>query len=91
MRNSQGYATITWDDGRVQEFDTFTCNHCQRIVHVKPKCDPADLGGYCKICERLICAPCQQSMMKGNGCVPWEKQMEKIEARDRFLKSAGLL
>jgi hypothetical protein len=65
---------------------TFTCSHCNSIVIVRPKEDPANLGGHCKICDKLICPHCNA---KG-GCTPWEKQMERMEARYRFRRDAGL-
>ena len=66
--------------------DTFTCGHCQFLVHVPPKADPADMGGMCKCCMRLICGKCVD---KGT-CTPWEKAIEASEARDRFRREAGL-
>ena len=90
MRNAQGYSTL-FEPGRpVQETDTFTCGHCQCIVTVPPRTDPANLGGLCKLCDKLICPHCYQHQMKGNPCVTWEKRMERAEARDRFLRSAGI-
>jgi hypothetical protein len=38
----------------------------------------------------LTCKHCQLAQSKGAPCVPWEKQMEAIEARDRALRSYGL-
>jgi hypothetical protein len=100
VRRAGGYATISGPSGLPLtthralvkdrsgnvECDTFTCGHCQFIVHVKPLADAADCGGLCKVCMRLICGPCTA---KGT-CTPWEKAFEKIEARDRFLRSAGI-
>jgi hypothetical protein len=80
-----GYAVLS-DPSGVKEADTFTCGHCQHIVHVKPLADAADSGGLCKVCMKLICETC----VDRGTCTPWEQQMERIEARDRFLRSAGL-
>ena len=66
--------------------DTFTCGHCQRVVHVMARSDPADSGGLCKCCMRLICPPCVE---KGT-CTPWEKAMEAAEARQDALRSYGV-
>ena len=100
MRNPGGYAVLTGPvDQRVefdgfrceqvsagaQEIDTFTCFHCGRVIHVKPKMDAADLGGLCKLCMKLICPACL-----GNGCSPLEKKLEQMEARGRALRSYGL-
>ena len=64
------------------ECDSFTCYHCQKVVFVPPRCDPADLGGLCKICMKPIC-----SMCVGKGCTPWEKQMDIMERRQRLYDS----
>ena len=73
MRNSQGWLIGFDPDGGVKEYDTFTCSHCQRIVIVKAKCDPAEMGGLCKICDKLICKECV-----GKGCSPWEEKMKEM-------------
>ena len=90
MLRPGGYATLTFPDRPTIEMDTITCFHCNSVVHVKPFQDPADLGGFCKVCCHHICPKCYNSMQKGNGCTPWERQMEQVESRDRFLRSAGL-
>jgi hypothetical protein len=75
MRNAQGYACITDPDG-VREADTFTCFHCNCITHVRAKADPAELGGLCKCCMKLVCPKCV-----GKPCVPFLKKIEREEAR----------
>ena len=87
MRSPHGYAVVTEEGRTKEEFDTVTCFHCNALFRVAPASDPADIGGLCKLCMQLVCGPCAD---KGQ-CTPWEKQMEEIEARDRFLRSAGLL
>lgn len=99
MRNPQGYATIIspmrsaaklgglhCEEVRegVSEYDTFTCFHCNRVTHVKPRMDPADLGGMCKICYKLICARCVDK-----GCDPFEEKLKRAEARQEALRSYG--
>lgn len=69
----------------VMELDTFGCGHCGRVTHVMPRMDPANLGGHCKICYRLICKYCV-----GHGCDPLEAKLERSEARDRARRSYGL-
>ncbi len=66
-----------------QEIDTFSCRHCQRVVHVPPRCDPADMGGLCKQCMGLVCPRCYD---KGT-CTPWEVELERREGRDAALRS----
>lgn len=94
MRKPHGYATIIGDvssnavklitDLNIRhtesEIDTYTCGHCNGIVHVPPQQDAADIGGLCKQCMDLICPRCVNKMT----CTPWEKKMEKAEARQRL-------
>lgn len=67
------------------EMETYGCFHCNSIVHVMPRMDPANLGGLCKQCMRLICPRCLDK-----GCVPFEKKLEIQEKRDIALRSYGL-
>ena len=62
---------------RERAADTFTCGHCGRIVVVPPKADAADLGGHCRLCDRLICPSCARE----GRCDPFEKKLERWEAR----------
>lgn len=87
MRNPGGYGQIFGDWRETEEHDTFTCFHCNKIVIVKVKCAPEDLGGLCKQCMKLICSAC---VNKGN-CDPLEKKLEREEARYHALKSYGLI
>ena len=76
MRSARtGYATLTEPNGRTKEADTFTCAHCNAIRHVKPFCDPADLGGLCKTCMGVICEKCVGLGM----CDPLMKKIERQE------------
>ena len=79
MLRPQGYAVVSYDDGRVVERDTFTCAHCQRVVFVKPRQDPATLGGWCGCCSTLICSTCEAD----GRCTPFEKRLEEIEEKGR--------
>lgn len=85
MRQPQGYATLT-DPSGVVEADTFSCHHCQRIVTVPPRADPADLGGLCKTCMKLICPRCVDLRT----CTPWEESMARMEAREAARRSYGI-
>ena len=86
MRKPQGYAVLYDGDGAIAERDTFTCGHCNCVVHVKPQADPADVGGLCKCCMTLICPRCVQTGV----CDPLEKKLERQEARYHALRSYGL-
>ena len=97
MRRPQGYAVLTIPEGAViklgglphkevpagvMELDTVSCGHCNRVTHVMPRMDPADMGGLCKICYGLICKFCV-----GRGCDPLEAKLERAEARYHALRS----
>jgi hypothetical protein len=71
---AKGYTVLTGPAGII-EAETFSCGHCQRIVTIKPRCDPADMGGRCYVCDSLICEGCV-----GKGCSPVEKRLEAAEA-----------
>lgn len=86
MARHLGYSISQGPDGQVDEHDTFTCGHCQVIVEVARRARPEDMGGLCKICMKLVCVRCNAQ----GTCTPWEKQMEKMEARERLFRSAGL-
>jgi hypothetical protein len=67
------------------EFDSMSCAHCNRVVHIKARMRPEDIGGFCRQCMKPICPFCTD---KGN-CVPFEKRLEQMEKRDRALRSYG--
>ena len=75
----QGYARIDEPDKAVREADTCTCFHCGRVWHVRPRCDPADLGGYCTVCAKIVCWACT-----GKGCDPLEEKLRRMEARKSY-------
>lgn len=88
MRRSNGYGyAITTEPGkRDVEEDTFTCNHCNAVVFLKPMQDPSEMGGFCRMCMKHICGPCADKL----GCDPFEKKLERMESRDRLLRSLGV-
>lgn len=87
MLRPHGYSTWTdRESGKViQESDNFKCGHCQRIVLIPSKCNPADLGGHCRVCERLVCPQCHA---KG-ACTPWEEEILRMEAKFEARRSYG--
>lgn len=101
MRQPLGYVTIVEPDRPLVERDSTICGHCQTVIFVKPGTASTvyllptlplgqwreEPGAFCRVCMRAICLRCDD---KGT-CTPWEISLEKAEARDRFLRSAGLL
>ena len=92
MRGTSGYATLfdpAFYGGHPKEADTFTCNHCSRIVHVKPLSPLDDLGGRCGGCDALICTYCLKESLT-SGCDVFEKKLKRMEARQAAINSYGL-
>jgi hypothetical protein len=85
MRNPGGYATWTGPDG-MREADTFTCAHCNKIVHVKPLAPADELGGFCRNCMKAVCPACTDK-----GCTPFERRLEDWEAAYHARRSYGVI
>ena len=92
-----GYATIVEPDQRTKEFDTVGCGHCQRVIFVKPGTAATVYliprlnqpwgehpGAFCRICIRAVCLKCHSI----GSCTPFERRLERAEARDRFVRRA---
>ena len=106
MRNPHGYVEVQGPPGeqlvdprgdeglaalaRDHECDTVQCFHCQRTDHIKPFCDPADLGGVCGGCGQHICKRCVEVMWHSGKCEPFEKVLERLESRHESLRSYSL-
>lgn len=100
MRNPQGYATIISPDAAIVNFDglhceaipaglterdSFTCIHCNRVVHVKPKASMDEFGSMCRNCMKMVCPTC------ANGpCVPFLKKLDEMEKREIVRRSYGI-
>lgn len=87
MRNPGGYGVIVDPVAGKKEVDSFTCGHCNVVVWVKPMRPPEESGGLCKVCMKLTCPICTAKMT----CTPLEKAIEAEEAKNRFVRSCGLL
>jgi hypothetical protein len=96
----QGYATIIDPDAPVQELDSCQCGHCQKVIFVKPRSASTvyliptgvpgrfteEPGAFCRVCMRPVCLRCHDQ----GRCTPFERALEKSEARDRLRRSIGL-
>lgn len=65
------------------EIRTFTCVHCNGFVMIPAGAAADQCGGFCGLCFAPICGACAKS----GKCTPFEKRLEKIEARGRMLDS----
>jgi len=102
----QGYAVITnRATGRIEkEADTYTCSHCQRIIHVPSGKKIEEVGDICRGCMAVICRRCSDiragripdvaSSGSGPVCVTFMRKIEAEEdkeARRRdLLRSMGI-
>lgn len=86
MRTASNYGVIFSPDAPLQEQDSFTCYHCNTVHVVKPGQKGEDIGGLCKCCMQLICSACVDRGL----CDPFEKKLERTEAKDRFLRQVGV-
>lgn len=92
MRNAGGYAVMTNADGSKVERDTITCFHCNRLVTVNSRMDPAQQTAHrvieaekCRMCMRHICPVCVGKLE----CKPFEKKLDAYEARMRLRGLVG--
>ncbi len=101
MRNPGGYAAITSPTpqavhfdrlrceligGGTYECDTFTCMHCGKVVHVRPKANPDEFGSMCRHCMKMVCPTCASGP-----CVPWLEKLERAERKQEALRSYGVI
>lgn len=80
----------TWTDpgtGREHRADTETCGHCNRIWIVRATTGEGSPGGFCRLCMRAVCDVCER---RGK-CVPFERRLEAMEAKDAFGRAFDLL
>jgi len=68
--------------GNVEVVETLTCNHCG-IIYPKP--GPGQPVGFCHMCFSPVCFGCGAI----DKCDPFEKKLERIERRSKFLNSLG--
>lgn len=86
MRRVQGYAvTIDPEQSRPFEEDTFSCSHCNCVVFLKPFQNDAPA---CRACDAHICDACAAELARTLKCVPIERRLEAMEARDKMIRAA---
>jgi hypothetical protein len=79
MRRPGGYAQIVDPEKPVVEIDSFSCGHCNSVVFVQPRQDPSELGGFCRLCYKHVCAGCAST----GSCDPFEAKLDRIEGTSR--------
>jgi hypothetical protein len=84
---TRGFYLITDGEGRTKEIPTFTCPHCTRVVPQTERLPNGDEAkGFCHHCMKPVCIRCGAKQT----CDPFEKKLERVEARAAFLRSVGL-
>lgn len=84
-RREQGVAEWTTSSGKTTTLATTTCCHCNAVTIIQKGARAEDCGGFCLRCMRPTCKACADK-----GCVPFERELERQEARGRLLASMGL-
>jgi hypothetical protein len=82
-----GYYTTGDGNGKIIEYETFTCGHCQHVTIVAHGATLADLGMFCLACARPCCKTCTKKMAAGGMCDPFEKKFERAEAAAQSRRS----
>lgn len=74
--------------GRLREYDTINCRHCQRLLDkpVGPGQARQIPRDFCANCGAAICAPCKYRMTT-EGCRPFMAQID-AELRRQALRNA---
>lgn len=78
MRKPGGWGYITHPDGKVEEHETYTCKHCNRVTRVKARQRAEDIGGLCKACMGLTCPQCTAH----GRCTPLERDIAQQLERE---------
>ncbi len=89
MARHFGYFIEQGPGGVMQEYDTATCGHCQKVMALPPARNGSMIvrvSSPCHGCDKFICGACAARGV----CEPWEKQMERMETRARFLNAVGV-
>lgn len=87
-RRAQGEALVV-GPGKTVGAETFTCKHCNRVVllhDLKTGNRTAEQGVMCTMCMRPVCVQCAERAV----CDPFEKKLERSEARGRLLAAMGI-
>jgi hypothetical protein len=78
-------------DGSVRRGETFTCAHCNNVEEFRDNRGMFKPPTMCAQEHKPICERCAVEANQAGKCLVFEKTLEKIEARDRMLRSIGLI
>lgn len=71
--------------GRSVRTATITCCHCNTVVEIPDGARADDCGGFCFRCMLPTCRACASL-----GCVPFERQLERMESRSRLVAACAV-
>lgn len=76
----------------VRENETFTCGHCQHVVYVPHGAQLGDgtIGEFCLTCMAPICTRCHRKMVAIGKCIPFQKKLDRLYARQRLFAALGI-
>lgn len=76
--------------GRVSEFATYTCSHCQAIVVKNPERKRERY--HCRGCDHLLCDNCAAARAAGANCRTFKQLADEVqEAASRGLPVSPLI
>lgn len=78
-------------DGRIRYGETFTCAHCNGVEEFRDNFGMFKPPTMCASEHKPICEKCAREANRIGRCVVFEKKLEKMEARDKFLREAGVI
>lgn len=79
---SRGYGVIVEPGKETIEFETFTCNHNNEMIRVRP--GMVNQAPFCLKCSKPICNRCYAEAMKTGECVTFEQRLDKVERLYEF-------
>ena len=80
-------------DGRLEEFDTISCPHCQAVIKKKvmgPCRTVVDSPGECDFCRKPICHNCAALLRIDDYC-PGEMRIRVLKAWEQFNRANALI
>ena len=89
MQKSEGVSLLVIPGAPLREQRTITCNHCGGIrpyTHQDVSGREVSNVFWCDTCDARVCGSCINEK-RDHSCVVWERKMEMMEARGRFIAS----
>ena len=72
--------------GKLREYDTVSCKHCQAVIKVELKPKTKMSGPWCDLCFGPVC----DTEVCASRCTPFFKKVEEKLRRQALFRSIGL-